>query len=265
MLYHAKEHMLKIPSGQMRYITFGTGPKPLIMIQGLNTRSIKGAAIPLAYMYRIFTKEYQVYLFDRRTNIEKGITVKELAEDISAAMDVLGISGADVFGVSQGGMIAQYLAIKRPDLIRKLVLAVTLSKNNETVTAAVNGWMEMVMQNNMKQLVADMLDRMYSDNYKNKYRPFLPLLTVLQTPKDPQRFISLASACLTCDTYEQLDRIKCPVFVIGGRQDKVVGAEGPLMIAKKLACEIFMYDEFGHAVYAEAPDFNKRVYDFLMK
>lgn len=123
----------------------------------------------------------------------------------------------------------------------------------------------MVMQNNMKQLVADMLDRMYSDNYKNKYRPFLPLLTVLQTPKDPQRFISLASACLTCDTYEQLDRIKCPVFVIGGRQDKVVGAEGPLMIAKKLACEIFMYDEFGHAVYAEAPDFNKRVYDFLMK
>lgn len=118
MMYHAKEHMLKIPSGQMRYITFGIGPKPLIMIQGLNTRSIKGAAIPLAYMYRIFAKEYQVYLFDRRTNIEKGITVKELAEDISAAMDVLGISGADVLGVSQGGMIAQYLAIKRPDLIR---------------------------------------------------------------------------------------------------------------------------------------------------
>lgn len=265
MLYHAKERMLNIQSRRMRYITFGNGSKPFVMVQGLNTRGIKGAAVPLAYLYRIFAKEYKVYLFDRRTNIEEGITVKELAEDISAAMDALGISNADVLGVSQGGMIAQYLAIERPDLLRKLVLAVTLSRNNETVIETVNVWIEMVMQNNGKQLVADMLDRMYSDGYKNRYRLFLPLLTKLQTPKDPQRFISLARACLTCDTYEQLGKIKCPVFVIGGRQDRVVGAEGSLEIAQKLNCEIFMYDELDHAAYEEAPDFNKRVYDILMR
>lgn len=126
-MYHAREHMLNIQSGQMRYITFGNGQRPLVMIQGLNTRSIKGAAVPLAYMYRIFAKEYKVYLFDRRTNIEEGVTVKELTEDVSAAMDALKISGADVLGVSQGGMIAQYLAIERPDWLHKLVLAVTLS------------------------------------------------------------------------------------------------------------------------------------------
>lgn len=265
MLYHAREHMLNIQSGQMRYITFGNGSKPFVMIQGLNTRSIKGMAVPLAYMYRIFAKEYQVYLFDRRENIEAGITVKELAEDIAAAMDALGISDADVLGVSQGGMIGQYLAMERPDLVHKLVLAVTLSRNNETVITTVNGWMKMVRQNNMRQLVADMMDKMYSDKYKNKYRLFLPLLTVLQRPKDPQRFLALAGACLTCHTYEQLDKIKCPVFVIGGRKDKVVGAEGSIEIAKKLDCEIFMYDEFGHAAYEEAPDFNKRVYVFLRR
>lgn len=265
MLYHAKEQTLNIQSGQVRYITFGNGSKPLILIQGLNTRSIKGGAVPLAYMYRIFAKEYKVYIFDRRANIEERITVKELAEDISAAMDELAISDADILGVSQGGMIAQYLAIERPDLIRKLVLAVTLSRNNKTVIAAINSWIEMVTQNNMKQLVIDMLDRMYSDSYKNKYRFFLPLLTVLQTPKDPKRFITLSRACLTCDTYEQLGKIRCPVFVIGGRQDKVVGADSSLEIAKKLDCEIFMYDELGHAAYEEAPDFNKRVYDFLMR
>lgn len=48
-------------------------------------------------------------------------------------MDALKIANADIFGVSQGGMIAQYLAIDRADLVNKLVLAVTLSKNNKSI------------------------------------------------------------------------------------------------------------------------------------
>ena len=133
MFWNAKEQVLNIQDKQMNYITFGNGEKSLIMIQGLNTQSIKGASRSLAYMYRIFARDYKVYLFDRRENIGENITVRELAADIAMAMDFLGIQSADVFGVSQGGMIAQYLAIDRPDLVNKLVLAVTLSKNNETI------------------------------------------------------------------------------------------------------------------------------------
>ena len=52
--------MVKIGNMYIDYITFGRGEKPLLMIQGLNTRGIKGAADSLAYMYRIFTKKYKV-------------------------------------------------------------------------------------------------------------------------------------------------------------------------------------------------------------
>ena len=263
MLYEAKEQKIEINNTQIDYITFGKGTKPLIMIQGLNTRGIKGSAVPLAYMYRIVAKDYKVYLFDRRPDVYEGITVRELAADVAGAMDVLGITNADIFGVSQGGMIAQYLAIDRPDLVNKLVLAVTLSKNNDTVTAVVNNWIEMTKQGDMKSLVADMAIKMYSDAYVKRYRLFMPLLTILQKPKDVQRFIILAKACLTCNAYEELDKIKCPVFVIGGRQDKVVGGVASEEIADKLGCQIYMYDELGHAAYEEAKDFNKRVYDFL--
>lgn len=62
-------------------------------------------------MYRIFAKDFKVYLFDRRTDVLAGITVRDLAMDIAMAMDTLEITDADRFGVSQGGMIAQYLAI----------------------------------------------------------------------------------------------------------------------------------------------------------
>lgn len=263
MIYNAKEGMLTVHNIRMNYITFGKGTKPLIMIQGLNTRSIKGASASLAYMYRIFAKDYRVYLFDRRMDIWEGITVRDLASDIAMAMDALEITNADIFGVSQGGMIAQYLAIDRPDLVNKLVLAVTLSKNNNMVEAVIKNWIALTERGKMKELVADMAIQMYSEEYVKRYKPFMPLLTVLQKPKDVQRFMILAKACLTCNSYEQLDKIKCPVFVIGGQQDKIVSGKASEEIAEKLDCKIYMYENLGHAAYEEAKDFNKRIYDFL--
>ncbi|MBQ8264286.1 MAG: alpha/beta hydrolase, partial [Oscillospiraceae bacterium] len=116
----------------------------------------------------------------------------------------------------------------------------------------------------MKELVADMAEKMYSDAYVKRYRPFMPLLTILQKPKDVQRFVILAKACLTCNAYEVLDKIKCPVFVLGGRQDKVVTGLAAEEIAAKIGCKIYMYDNLGHAAYEEAKDFNQMVYDFLI-
>ena len=264
MMFNAKEIKLNVRDMQLDYITFGKGTKPLVMIQGLNTRGIKGTALSLAYMYRIFAKDYKVYLFDRRPVVQDGITVRDMALDIAMAMDILGITSADIFGVSQGGMIAQHLAIDRPDLVRKLVLAVTLSQNNDTVRQVINNWIEMAELGAMKELVADMAEKMYSDAYVKRYRPFMPLLTILQKPKDVERFVILAKACLTCNTYEDLDKIQCPVLVLGGGQDKVVTGSASEEIAAELGCKIHMYDSLGHAAYEEAKDFNQIVYEFLM-
>lgn len=265
MLYNAKEKKLNLQDLQVDYITFGSGSRPLVMIQGLNTRGIKGAALSLAYMYRIFAKDYKVYLFDRRNDIGESITVRELASDIATAMDALGLKNADIFGVSQGGMIAQYLAIDRPDLVRKMVLAVTLSRNNDTVEAVIQNWIQLTEQGRMKELVADMAVKMYSVRYRKRYQPVMPLLTLLQKPRDVKRFITLAKSCLTCNVYEELEKIQCPVFVIGGRLDTVVGARASEEIAEKLNCQIHMYETLGHAAYEEAKDFNKRIYDFFME
>ena len=263
MIYNAKEHKLFLQDVQMDYITFGNGTKPLILIQGLSTRNIKGSSLLVAYMYRIFAKDYRVHMFDRRQNVFEGITVNDMALDIANAMDNLGIKNASVFGISQGGMIAQCLAINRPDLVTKLVLGVTLSKNNNTVEAVVKNWIKLTEQENFKQLVLDMADKMYSKEYVKRYKPFMPLLTIWQKPKDAQRFIILTKACLTCNAYEELEKIQCPVFVIGGKEDMVLSGEASQEIAQKLNCKLYMYENLGHSAYEEAKDFNKRIYDFL--
>lgn len=262
-MFHIKEGKVNLPSLKMDYISFGKGTKPLVMIQGLNTNRIKGTGISLAFMYRIFFKDFKVYLFDRREDIQEGVTVEDLANDVAAAMDELHIKKAVVLGVSQGGMIAQYLAINRPDLVEKMVLAVTLAQNNSIVINAIEKWIDMTQRNEIKALVTDMADSMYSPAYIKRYALFMPLLIILQKPKDPERFIRLAKSCLSCDTYQHLEKIQCPVLVIGAAKDKIVGPNACFEIAQKIGCDLFVYEELGHASYEEAKDFNQRVYDFL--
>ncbi len=265
MLFDAKEWVIELTGHCMNCIAFGKGKRPLVMIQGLSTRGIKGMALPMAYMYRLFARDFRVYMFDRREKVDKGVTVRDFAADIASAMDTLGIPNADVLGVSQGGMIAQYLAIDRPDLVRKMVLALTLSRNNAEVESVIRNWIEMTQRGDMKSLVADMADKMYSRVYMRRYKALMPLLTILQKPKDTARFVTLAEACLTCNTYEELERITCPVMVIGARQDQVVTGEASEEMAERLQCGLHMYENLGHAAYEEAKDFNQRVYDFLIK
>jgi len=264
MLYGAKERKLKTQDFSMDYITFGKGKKPLVMIQGLNTRGIRGSALMLAYMYRIFAKQYKVYLFDRRDDLGPDVNTRMLAQDVAAAMDALQITGADIIGVSQGGMIAQYLAAERPELVNKLVLAVTLARNNASVVSVIERWIALAEKGEMKGLVEDMAEKMYSGRYMRRYRAFMPLLTFLQKPKDVPRFTALAKACLSCEAFDMLEDIRCPVLVIGGGKDEIVSAEASREIAERLGCEMYMYDELGHAAYEEAADFNKRVYEFFM-
>lgn len=74
MLYNTKEFKLNLLGMELDCIRFGSGREPLVMIQGLNTRGIRGAGLSLAWMYRIFAKDFTVYLFDRRPVVEEGLT-----------------------------------------------------------------------------------------------------------------------------------------------------------------------------------------------
>ena len=247
------------------YVSFGKGNKVLIMLPGLSTADVKSAGAFLPLVYHDVGKKYKVYFFDKKKNIPQGYTVREMAGDIAEAMNELKIDKAYILGCSQGGMIAQYLAIDYPEKVEKLVLAETLSRNNDTVINVVNNWINQVKNDDYKAFAADMTYKMYSERYAKRYKYMIPLMAKFLKPKDKARFITLAESCLTCNAYDELDKIKCPVFVIGGKEDKVVSAQASYEIAEKLGCEIYMYDGLGHAAHEEAKDFNKRVMEFLDK
>ena len=265
MFWGLVESKVNIPSGNLNYLSFGKGKKNLIIIQGLNVRDIKGAGPSLALMYKMFTKNYRVWVFDRRMHVKDGLTNWDLAEDIYFAMKKLNIESADFFGVSQGGMIALALTLEHSECVKKLVLGVTSSRTNQNIKNVVSRWVECAKNKDYITINKDSFSLMYTDKYLRKYKILMPLLVKIIKPKDFRRFSLLASAILNFDCYDRLEELKCPVLVLGGERDKITTGEASLEIAEKLNCEIHMYPEYGHAVYEEAKDFNKRVYEFLMK
>jgi pimeloyl-ACP methyl ester carboxylesterase len=52
-------------------------------------------------------------------------TVEEMARDAVVFLDALGLSEVDLFGFSLGGFVAQEIALTRPSLVRRLILAGT--------------------------------------------------------------------------------------------------------------------------------------------
>lgn len=189
-----------------------------------------------------------------------------MAKDHTEAMSILSISKADVLGISQGGMIAQYLTIDYPDLVNNLILAVTSAKPNETIEKVVGVWIEMAMQGNYKDLMIDTAEKSYSERYLKKYRRLYSLLGRMGKPKSFKRFLIQAASCISHNADEELNKIICPTLVIGGDCDKIVGTASASAIADKISkSELFVYNGLGHAAYEEAKDFNERVLNFLMR
>ena len=236
------------------------------MLPGLgdSLRSVKGTALPMALMYRIFTKKFTVYAFSRKFAQPVGYSTRDMARDVAEAMEQLNIEKADVFGVSMGGMIAQHLAIDYPEKVGKLILTVTCARPNPILTESIKEWMAYAEKGDAAGFMDSNLRRIYSEKYYRQNKWMAPVVGQLTKPQSYDRFFVQATACLTHDAYEKLDRIQAPTLVIGGEKDMALGGEPSREIAERIPnAQLRMYEQWGHGLYEEAKDFNQVVLDYL--
>lgn len=107
---------------QMYYEVSGAGD-PLIVLHGayMNIPSM-GAIIPkLAESHKVYALEFQGH--GRTTDIDRPITYPNLADDVAAFMDAVGLQKADVFGYSMGAAAGLQVAIRHPEKVNKLIAA----------------------------------------------------------------------------------------------------------------------------------------------
>ena len=268
MAVRAVNGTLKLGAAQMDYIRFGTGDRVLVMLPGLGDalRTTKGTAVPMAILYRMFSKDFTVYAFSRKDPIPKGYTTRDMAKDQADAMEKLGIGKADIFGVSMGGMIAQHLAADFPEKVEKLILTVTSARKNPILTESIEEWVNLAKSGNHAAFMDSNLKRIYSEEYYRRNKWMIPAVGQLTKPKSYDRFFIQADACLTHDAYGKLKRIQAPTLVIGGEKDLALGGDASREIAAAIpGAELLMYEQWGHGLYEEEKDFNRAVMEFLMK
>lgn len=106
---------------EMYYEIHGEG-QPLVMLHGAYmTISGFGDLLPaLAEDRQVIAVELQGH--GHTADVDRPITYEGMADDVAALIRELGLREVDVYGFSMGGGVALQLAIRHPELLRKLVV-----------------------------------------------------------------------------------------------------------------------------------------------
>ena len=266
MFYSSKNKVLQLDRKNMDYVTFGKGKKSLVIIPGLGDglQTVKGMAQMLALTYREYAKVYKVYVFSRINKLPENYTTRNMATDVAETMDALGLKSSAVMGISQGGMIAQWLAVDFPEKVERLILAVTTAKLSDLGRARISRWLDLSQTGTYKELMFDISNHSYTSRSFGKFKYLYRIMGIFGRIKDKQRIAIQATSCLRHDSLEVLGNINCPTLIIGAEKDDVLGVEASAELHQLIKdSQLTILPECGHALYEQNKDFQKRILVFL--
>jgi len=213
-----------IGDARIFYLSYGQG-EPLLMLHGGFTyaESWVGQTPQLAQLYRVIAPDSRGH--GRSTLGTMPITYRQMAEDMAALVERLGLGGVHLVGWSDGGCTSLAMALQRPDLVRSMVL---LGTPFNTDNYSAEGWRQ--MENILDPRSLSMVS--------------LRAMRRLMTP-EPHRgkeFLEKMSAMwrsLPDFTTDDLGRIEAPTLVIGCDRDEFLSLwPDPLQVFKDTAAAI---------------------------
>lgn len=131
--FQAKVKIANVEGEKIAWYERGSGP-PLIMAIGTGSTMAEWDPAMLALLAR----ERRLIMFDypgvgKSSKLKGGVTFAGLADTTAAFIRAIGLQEADVLGWSMGGFVAQQLAIRHPERVRRLILAGTNPGGDQAV------------------------------------------------------------------------------------------------------------------------------------
>lgn len=221
--------MIDIETGVLQtghpFARMGNGSRHVVYMPGLSFTAEPQTSKSIArswkaWMEPIARSDLTMTLIGRRADLAPGSSGADVADDYASVIRERWGRPVGVMGISSGGGYAQWLAIRHPDLVERLVLAFTAHRNDPDV---------MVRQN---ALVKHVLVGRWRAGYAQFGPWFLPrfprlgsALTwligpyVIGRPKDLRVLRIDAHVDDTTDTTGHLDQIRCRTLVVSGGRD----------------------------------------------
>jgi pimeloyl-ACP methyl ester carboxylesterase len=203
------------------YETYGSGAPLVLLHGGMLTIDLNFASLipTLARTHTVIGVEMQGH--GRTANIDREITYANLATDIVALLDYLGIERAAVLGHSMGGGVALELAVNHPDRVSAIVpISASVSKDGMHPDLLDPSTFE---TSSIMPTAQDFAD------FKGAYERLSP---------HPEQFDAFLMSLSGMDsdfagwTDEQLAGISCPVLIVQGDNDFTTVAHAGVMLAK---------------------------------
>jgi pimeloyl-ACP methyl ester carboxylesterase len=255
---------------QIYYEECGEGD-PLLLIMGIGAR---GAVWQKHSEF--WSREFRCILPDNRGVGLSGkpagpYSSAEMADDYAGLLGELGIESARVAGCSMGSIIAQQLALRHPRLVRSMVLMCTWARLDRYARDVFQHMSDIKSRLRPEEFARYIQLLIFTKPYWDNDANFSELqegrtaAAIDPMPQPLNGFEGQQAACVTHNTLDQLQDIRCPCLVIGGRNDIFT----PVWMAEEVAsriprCDLHLYEGAGHACHWEhIEDFNPRVRNWL--
>lgn len=153
--------------------------------------------------------------------VDAPYTMGQLISDAAAICDAADVTDAMFVGLSVGGMIGQGLAIKRPDLIRALVLSNTAAKIGNAQL-----WDDRIADvhaDGMAAMADTIMPRWFGRDFINT--PEFSQWRDMVSGVDPQGYTGVCAAIAGTDFYTPTSGLRIPTLGIAGGQDGATPAD----------------------------------------
>ena len=192
-------------------------------------------------------------------------TFERLASVSEQVLDAVGCGPAHVVGVSVGGMLAQHLALHRPDLVMALTLVSTLCTFPENVRQALKDRARVARSQGMARIAELSNERWFPAAFRQRRPDVLDRATRSLLAQDAEFHASIWEMIAGLELAADLPRIRCPTLVVAGAED----ANAPIEAAERIAglirgAKLEVMAGVGHFPPVEAPEaFNALLDDFV--
>jgi 3-oxoadipate enol-lactonase len=253
---------LPLPWAEIR----GEGP-PIVLLHGLaDTHELWRNQVPvLEERYRTIAVDH--YGHGHTPLPDQTLTTAVMADGVAALIESLGAAPAIVMGLSMGGGVAQMLTLRRPELVRALVLVSTGSEfppatRERFVTRAAQAERE-----GMASIIETTVPRWFTPEFARLHPEEIAFTERTVLANDPVAFAAASRANAARDFADRVGEIACPVLFIGGAQDPADAARSLAIYRERLRdLEVVLFPDTSHLVPVEAPEeFNRVLLDFLAR